>query len=99
MDLRSQQVRDTCLFLTKLSEILQDDQAMRQYLRDIFETMFLALKVPHKLMSGYVDECILSIIRSTSFKSGLAVILNEFRDSKSKQIRERSMVIPCLYAS
>jgi hypothetical protein len=92
MDLRSQQVRDTCQFLIKLSDILEEEQAMKVFLRDVFDTIFLALKAPHKLMSGYVDECIMSMIRNTTFKSGVQTICNEFKDSKSKPMRERSMV-------
>lgn len=92
MDLRSQQVRDTCIFLTKLSEILEEDNSMKLFLRDVFETIFLALKATNKVMSGYVDECIFSLIRNTSFKSGLQTILNEYRDSKAKSARERCMV-------
>ena len=97
MDLRSQQVRDTCTFLIKLSEILEEEQAMRLFVRDVFDTIFLALKAPHKLMSGYVDECILSLIRNTTFKSGLQLIVSEIKESKSKHMRERSMVLCTIY--
>lgn len=92
MDLRSQQVRDTCAFLTKLSEILEEEPAMKIFMRDVFETIFLALKAPHKLMSGYVDECILSILRNTTVKSALQLFVSEVKESKSKHMRERSMV-------
>lgn len=43
-------------------------------------------------MSGYVDECILSMIRHVTFKNGLTVMLSEMRDSKSKVARERCLV-------
>lgn len=92
LDLRSQQVRDTCAFLTRLAETLGDDVSMRSFLREIFDTVLQALKAPNKVMSGYVDECILSLIRTCPFKSGLASILTEIKDSKSKHMRERCLV-------
>lgn len=92
MDLRSQQVRDTCAFLTKLSEILEEENVMKVFMRDVFDSIFLALKAPHKVISGYVDECILSVLRNTTFKSAVHTIVSEIKESKSKHMRERSMV-------
>ena len=92
LDLRSQQVRDTCILLTQLSAILTDDAGIKSFLRDTFDSILAALKAPNKVMSSYIDECIISIIRQTPFKSGLVSILNEVRESKSKHVRERCAV-------
>ena len=92
MDLRSQQIRDICIFLTQLSAILTDESSIKTFLRDTFDTILAALKAPNKVMSGYIDECIISLIRQTPFKSALTSIVNEIRDSKSKHMRERCMV-------
>lgn len=40
-------------------------------------------------MSGYVDECILQIIKVTVFKSAIPILVNEVKDSKAKVVRER----------
>jgi hypothetical protein len=90
LDLRSQQVRDTCIFLTYLSKITGD--LMRFFLRDTFESIFIAVKVPNKVMSGYVDECIISMLQHTTFKSAIPVIIGEYRESKSKAAREKCLV-------
>lgn len=90
LDLRSQQVRDTCIFLTRLSKITKD--LMRHFLREAFESIYNASKVPNKVMSGYVDECIISLIRHTTFKSSIHLITTETKESKSKGARERCMV-------
>lgn len=93
LDLRSQQVRDTCIFLTQLSKITGD--LMRFFLRDTFESIFIAVKVPHKIMSGYVDECIISMLQHTTFKSAIPVIIDEYKKSKSKAAREKCLVSNC----
>jgi len=90
LDLRSQQVRDTCIFLTHLSKITGG--LMRFFLRDTFESIFIAAKVPNKVMSGYVDECIISMLQHTTFKSAIPVIIGEYRESKSKAAREKCLV-------
>ncbi len=65
---------------------------MKQFLRDTFDSIFAALKAANKVMSGYVDECIISMIRNTQFKTGLSNIVNEIKESKSKQMHERCLV-------
>jgi hypothetical protein len=90
LDLRSQQVRDTCAFLTRLSIITKD--LMRNFLRETFESIYTASKVPNKVMSNYVDDCIISLIRHTTFRSSIPLITTEARESRSKGVRERCMV-------
>lgn len=87
-DLRSQQVRDTCQFLMVLSTVTKDN--MRFLLRETFEAIFLAAKIPNKVMAGYVHECIIFIIRHSTFKSSIQLILAEIKDGRSKVVRERS---------
>ena len=65
---------------------------MRPFLRETFESIFLAVKVPNKVMSGYVDECIISLIRHTTFKSAISLIVADIKDSRSKGVREHCMV-------
>ncbi len=88
-DLRSQQVRDTCLFLMKLAEITKD--LMKYLLREIFQTVLDGIKVPNKVMSGFVDNCIIHIIKHTTFKSGLPILINELKENKAKFVRERCL--------
>mmetsp|Transcript_15751 Transcript_15751/g.23673 ORF Transcript_15751/g.23673 Transcript_15751/m.23673 type:complete len:588 (-) Transcript_15751:65-1828(-) len=89
LDLRSQQVRDTCTFLARLSIITKD--LMRHFLREAFESIFIAVKVPNKVMSGYVNECIISLIRHTTFKSAIPLIIGDINNSRSKGVREHCM--------
>ena len=88
-DLRSQQVRDTCHLLTVLSDVLGDH--MRHLLRDIFSNILDAVKVSNKVMSGYVDECVITLIRNTTFKAAIPVLISELSQSKAKIYRERCM--------
>ena len=52
-DLRSQQVRDTCTFLSTMSVVLGDH--MRHFLRDIFPCVLDGVKQTNKVMGSYVD--------------------------------------------
>eukprot|EP00605_Chrysophyceae_sp_TOSAG23-4_P000415 GSChrysophyteH1.ASY1.ANO1.471.1 assembled CDS len=88
-DLRSQQVRDTCYLLTALSELLGDH--MRHFLRDFFHFILDGVKVSNKVMSGFVDECIISLIRNTTFKMAIPLIITELSCSKAKLYRERCL--------
>jgi hypothetical protein len=65
---------------------------MRFFLRETFESIFQAVKVPNKIMSGYVDECIVSMIRHTTFKSAIPLIAADMKDSRAKGVREHCMV-------
>ena len=65
---------------------------MRHFLRESFDSIYTASKVPNKVMSGYVDDCIISLIRHTTFKSSIQLITTEARESRSKGARERCMV-------
>lgn len=65
---------------------------MKLFLRDSFLSIFEGVKVPNKVMSGYVDECIISLIRYTSFKSAVGPLVMEIKESKAKFVREKSLV-------
>ena len=88
-DLRSQQVRDTCMFLTTLAEVLGDH--MRHFLRDSFPYILDGVKVSNKVMSGYVDECIINLMRHTTFKGAIPLLITEISTSKAKIYRERCL--------
>jgi hypothetical protein len=90
VDLRSQQVRDTCQLLIELAKTVGD--RCRVFLRDAFPAIMEGLKVSNKVMSGYVDECILALIHNAVFKSCLSVLLAEIKDNKSKVVREKCLV-------
>ena len=66
LDQRSQQIRDTCTFLKILAEKLGSQ--VKGLLREIFSTLLEAMKQPNKVVSRYVDDCIISLIRSVTFK-------------------------------
>lgn len=85
-DLRSQQVRDTCLFLSALASAAGDQ--IKLLLREVFPTILEAMKQPHKVISGYIDNCILSMIRNANFKVCIPMIVSEIKESKSKMVRE-----------
>jgi hypothetical protein len=89
-DLRSQQVRDVCLFLTQLSIVCKDQ--IKVLLREVFQNILDAVKVPSKVMSGFADDCIISMIRHSTFKVSIPVIINELKESKAKTLRERCLV-------
>ena len=86
-DLRSQQIRDTCLFLIKLSSVCKDH--VRHFLRDTFSSLLDALKVPNKVMSAYVDDCIRNMIGVSNFRGCIPLIVMEIKESKAKGVRER----------
>ena len=71
-DQRSQQIRDTCTFLTTLAEKCGD--SLKGLLREIFPSVLETMKQPNKVVSGYVDECIIFLIRNVTFKSCIPVI-------------------------
>ena len=89
-DLRSQQVRDTCAFLSRLSQVTGDH--MRHFLRDSFAFILDGVKVPNKVMSGFVDDCIINMIKNSTFKTALHTLLVEIKESKAKVVRERCLV-------
>lgn len=89
-DLRSQQVRDICLFLVALAEVIGD--RMKFLLRDTFAFILEGVKVPNKVMSGFVDECIILLIRHCVFKNAIPTLVSEVKDNKAKQVREKCMV-------
>lgn len=91
-DLRSQQVRDVCVFLSTLSAVIGD--RIRPLMRDVFSNILDGSKVSNKVMSGYVDECIITLIRNAIFKTAIPTLLLVVRDNKAKMVRERCLVRP-----
>eukprot|EP00428_Durinskia_dybowskii_P062261 CAMPEP_0170367926 /NCGR_PEP_ID=MMETSP0117_2-20130122/7183_1 /TAXON_ID=400756 /ORGANISM="Durinskia baltica, Strain CSIRO CS-38" /LENGTH=788 /DNA_ID=CAMNT_0010622557 /DNA_START=256 /DNA_END=2622 /DNA_ORIENTATION=+ len=89
LDLRSQQVRDTCHFVMKLAEVTGD--RMKPFLRDSFSSILEGVKIPHKVTSGYIDECIIHLIKHVTFKSAIILVMHEVKESKSKVVRERCL--------
>jgi hypothetical protein len=89
-DLRSQQVRDVCTLLVTLAKVT--GERMKPFLRDSFVNIIEGVKVPNKVMSGYVDDCIQNMIQYCTFKSCIPVILMEFKDNKAKTFREKCLV-------
>jgi len=79
-DLRSLQIRDTCLFLIKLSLVCRDH--VRLFLREVFPALLVALKVPNKVMSAYVDDCIRQMIGNANFRVCLPMLVADIRESK-----------------
>jgi hypothetical protein len=90
LDLRSQQVRDTCQFLMRLAEVT--GERMKPFLRDSFATILEGAKIPHKVTSGYIDECIIHLIKHVTFKGAIVLIMHEIKESKSKAMREHCLV-------
>ena len=88
--MRSQQVRDACTLLIHLSRVASEK--MKPFLRDSFPNILEAVKVSNKVMSGYADECVLSMIRNTSFKSAISALAMEVKESKAKFVREKCLV-------
>lgn len=89
-DLRSQQVRDVCTLLVVLAKVT--GERMKPFLRDSFVHILEGVKVPNKVMSGYVDDCIQNMIRYCTFKSCIPLLAMEIKDSKAKIVREKCMV-------
>lgn len=89
-DLRSQQVRDVCQFLITLAEITTG--RMKSFMRDSFVFILDGAKISNKVMAGYVDQCIMSIIKNVTFKSAIVLLTNEIKDSKAKIFREKCLV-------
>jgi hypothetical protein len=89
LDLRSQQVRDVCLFLTVMARVCGNN--VKQLLREVFQTIMDALKQPNKVMSGFVDDCICNMISTSTFKSAIPIVVGEIKESKAKHVREKCM--------
>jgi hypothetical protein len=76
--------------LIELSKVC--GEKLKSFLRDSFHHILEGVKVPNKVMSGYVDECILSLIRNSIFKSALQILSQEIRENKAKFVREKCLV-------
>jgi len=74
----------------KLSDVTGD--RMKPFLRDSFSTILEGVKIPHKVTSGYIDECIVHLIKRVTFKSAIILFMHEIKDSMSKILRERCLV-------
>ena len=89
-DLRSQQVREICTFLVRLSSVAKDHSKL--LFRELFPFILDGVKVPNRVMSGYVDNAILAMIKNTIFKSCLPILVLEIKESKAKLVREHCLV-------
>lgn len=65
---------------------------MKPFLRDSFSTILEGVKIPHKVTSGYIDECIVFLIKHVTFKCAIVLVMHEIKESKSKIMRERCLV-------
>ena len=74
----------------RLAEVTGD--RMKSFLRDSFSTILEGVKIPHKVTSGYIDECIMHLIKHVTFKCAIVHIMHEIKESKSKLLRERCLV-------
>lgn len=83
-------MRDTCALLSVMVECFGDK--LKLFMRDTFAAILEGIKVPNKVMSGYVDDCIMYLISNSTFKSAVPLITTEVRESKAKQVKERCMV-------
>ena len=90
LDLRSQQVKVVSSLLISLTEIAPDQ--LKYLIRDVYAAIFDAVKVPSKLMSGYVDECILIMIRNATLRFIIPSIVQEICESKAGKVREKFVV-------
>ena len=77
-------------FLVKLSEATKD--IMRPFLREVFPFILDGVKVPNRVISGYVDSAIISLIKNSTFKSFIPILIQEVKESKSKLVREHCLV-------
>ena len=64
---------------------------MRHLLRDVFPNILDGVKVSNKVMSGYVDDCIITLIRNATFKTAIPLLISEYQNSKAKLYRERCL--------
>ena len=74
----------------RLAEITGD--RMKAFLRDSFATILEGVKIPHKVTSGYIDECIVHLIKHVTFKCAIVLVMHEIKESKAKLMRERCLV-------
>lgn len=65
---------------------------MKLFLRDSFIHILEGIKVPNKVMSGYVDECIIALIQNCVFKSSIPPMALEIKENKAKFVREKCLV-------
>jgi uncharacterized Zn finger protein len=65
---------------------------MKPFLRDCFVHILEGIKVPNKVMSGYVDDCISTMIKYSVFKSAVIPICTEVKENKAKIVREKCLV-------
>lgn len=65
---------------------------MKLFLRDSFPHILEGIKVPNKVMSNYVDECILALIHHGGmFKSIFTSLHTEIKENKAKFVREKCL--------
>jgi len=89
-DLRSSLVREGCKTLESLVIVVGDE--MRPLIRDILPTLIEILGSGNKVIQGFMDECISSIIRHSKFKQHINEFIDQVKNSRSKSLRENCMV-------
>lgn len=82
-------MRDICVLLTTLARVAGD--RIKPLMRDVFANILDGIKVPNKVLSGYVDDCIITMIKNAVFKSAIPQLLQEVKDNKAKAVRERCL--------
>jgi len=58
-------------------------------MRECFPFFLDGIKIQNKVMSGYVDDCILYVIQNSVFKHAIPLLIAEIKDNKAKLVRER----------
>jgi hypothetical protein len=61
---------------------------MKIFMRDFFPILQEALRIPNKVISGYVDDCIQKLIKNSTFKTCIPILAAELRENKAKTVRE-----------
>lgn len=74
----------------KLADVTGD--RMKTLLREVFTTILEGVKIPNKVMSGYIDDCIQHMIKCVTFKQAIPSLAQEVKESKSKVVREKCLV-------
>jgi hypothetical protein len=85
-DLRSQMVREACIAFEKLS--ISGKSPVRQLVKDVLPVLTTVRGCGNKVNSGYIHECIKSVIRNTPLKAILAHMADIGKMSKNALVRE-----------
>lgn len=64
---------------------------LKHLLREIFPSILDGIKVPNRVMSGFVDTLIIGVIKHTTFKMCFPILITEVKENKAKFVRERCL--------